>query len=84
MPHKISGGEAGFYSSPSNLDFHDVVRKAFVPDDDLERSTDEIGIIKLDAGAIGTVVPQYFDAFGQQIGIETCGGLGSLFRLADR
>lgn len=79
MSDKIIRCDAGFDSAASNLDFHDAVRKAFVADDDLERSADEIGIIEFDTGAIGTVVPQYFHPCRHQIGIQACGGLRSLF-----
>ena len=78
------GDDAGFDLRSSNFDFYDTVRKTFVANDDLKGSADEIGIIEFDAGAIGTIIPQYFDACRHQIGIETCGSLGSLFRLADR
>lgn len=78
MGDKITGCDAGFDSSSSSLDLHYAVRKAFVTDDDLEGSADEIGIIEFDTGAIGTVIPQHFDACCHQIGIESCGNLGRL------
>ena len=79
MSDKIVGCNAGFDSRAPNFDLYDAVRKPFVADDDLEGSADKIGIVEFDTGAIGTVVPQYFKAGIQQIGIETCSGLGRLF-----
>ena len=84
MGDKMIGRDAGFDSGSPDLDLHDAVRQTFVADDDLEGSTDEIGIIEFDTRAIGTVVPQYFDARRRQIGIEMCGGSDRLFGLTDR
>ena len=78
MDDKLTACNAGFDSSSPNLDLRDAVRKTFVANNDLKGNTDEVGVVEFDAGAIGTVIPQYFKARTHQIGIETRSGLGRL------
>lgn len=48
---------SGFDSTSSYLRFNDAVCKAFVADDELERCSNQVGIVEFDASSIGSIVP---------------------------
>ena len=62
MLDKFRGGDARLDAGASDFYLDDAVCEAFVSDDDLEWSANEVGIIEFDAGSIVTIIPEDFEA----------------------
>ena len=62
MLNEFSRSHSRFDTGAPDFYFDDTVGKTFVPDDDLEWSADEVGIIEFNAGPIITIIPEDFES----------------------